>query len=212
MPGSLAATIPVIPEGTLEPGDRLEVVPGAGGVLLPEILVVNRVPLDTLEDEVGRPLPFTLLPDEGRLVLPEAGQVVGDGAAAVWLEYQERGRFRLVVEPTPPAGPGEATTEQGIRVHFDPEDGVRVRARERAPASLPAFDLALRAARLASHAGSDQLLCLPLVRDMEKSHSLFQNPLYNGARSRIPEEGASDDEIIRKEDRERTPSVQLHPL
>jgi SNF2 family DNA or RNA helicase len=32
---------------------------------------------------------------------------------------------------------------------------------------LPEFDLALRAARLRSHAGFDRLLCLPSVRDME---------------------------------------------
>src|SRR5262249_56398860 len=34
-------------------------------------------------------------------------------------------------------------------------------------ASLAEFQLALRAGQLATHAGFDQLMCLPLVRDME---------------------------------------------
>src|SRR5438477_552803 len=37
----------------------------------------------------------------------------------------------------------------------------------REQASLPSFELARQAARLATHAGFDQLICLPLVRDME---------------------------------------------
>jgi SNF2 family DNA or RNA helicase len=89
------------------------------------------------------------------------------GAAAAWLEYQDRGRFRLLLESLPPAGPEEVTTEQGIRLHLDPEDYSLVRGWPRETANLAAFDQALRAARLSSHAGFDQLICLPLVRDLE---------------------------------------------
>src|SRR5262249_7043671 len=67
----------------------------------------------------------------------------------------------------PPPGPEGVTTEQGINLPLAPEDWSLVRSHEWRPATLPQFDLALRAARLASHAGFDQLICLPLVRDLE---------------------------------------------
>ncbi|MBV9122586.1 MAG: DEAD/DEAH box helicase [Planctomycetes bacterium] len=50
---------------------------------------------------------------------------------------------------------------------LDPQDWSAVRQGERTGATLAEFALALRAARLATHAGFDQLICLPLVRDME---------------------------------------------
>jgi SNF2 family DNA or RNA helicase len=164
---TLAVSVPITPEGVLEPGDRFELTPAGPGLLLPEPLVVNQVPVESVEDEGGRPLPVTLEPEEGLLVVPEAVRAEAAGAAAVWLEYQARGRFRLLLEPAPPPGPEEVTTEQGIRLHLAPEDWSLVRSHEWRPASLPQFDLALRAARLSSHAGFDQLICLPLVRDLE---------------------------------------------
>src|SRR5262245_21966234 len=127
MPAPSAAPVPFTPEGVLEPGDRFELTPDGSRLLLPEPLVVNRVPVEALEDDAGRPLPFTLQPEEGYLLLPEAAGDRAAGAAALWLEYQARGRFRLFVEPAPPAGPGEVTTEQGIRLQLDPEDWSLVR-------------------------------------------------------------------------------------
>jgi SNF2 family DNA or RNA helicase len=167
VPAPFAAPLTFTPEGVLEPGDRFELAPAARGLLLPEPLTVNPVPVEVVEDDAGRPVPCTLEPDEGLLLVPDAVRAQADGAAAVWLEYQARGRFRLLLEPAPPTGPEEVTTEQGIRLHLAAEDWALVHSHERAPASLPQLDLALRAARLASHAGFDQLICLPLVRDLE---------------------------------------------
>jgi SNF2 family DNA or RNA helicase len=166
MPAPSAAAA-FIPEGVLEPGDRFELLAAGAGLLLPETLAINRVPVEVIEDEHGQPVDFTLQPDEGCLLLPEATRAQAAGAAAVWLEYRERGRFRLLWEAPPPAGPEEVTTEQGIRLSLAPEDYSLVGAWPRETANLAAFDLALRAARLSSHAGFDQLICLPLVRDLE---------------------------------------------
>jgi len=167
MASSFAASVALVPEGILEPGDRFELTPAGPDWLLPEALVVNRVPFETVEDEEGHALPFTLLPDQGHLRLPPALRAKAEEAAALWLEYQARGRFRLLLEPAPPAGPQATTTEQGIPLAFDPADWSLVRRPAQESANLAEFDLALRAARLASHAGFDQLICLPLVRDME---------------------------------------------
>src|SRR5205823_2696125 len=60
------------------------------------------------------------------------------------------------------------TTEQGVRLALDAHDWDLVRTGPgKPPASLAEVDLALRAARLGTHAGFDRLICLPLVRDME---------------------------------------------
>ena len=59
------------------------------------------------------------------------------------------------------------TTEQGVRIEPDPADRAVVLAGPGPVAGLKEFDLALRAARLATHAGFDRLIALPMVRDME---------------------------------------------
>ena len=86
---------------------------------------------------------------------------------AIWLECLAPGRFRLVVEPLPADEPTELKTEQGTPITLMPENWELIRGRAEHAASLAESDLALRAARLATHAGFDQLICLPLVRDME---------------------------------------------
>jgi SNF2 family DNA or RNA helicase len=106
-------------------------------------------------------------PVKNCLVLARPPASLGPEATAAWLEYQAPGRFRLVVEAKPPiAVDGTLTTDQGVEFQFTPldEDLLHVGNRH---ASLPEFDLALRAARLATHAGFDRLICLPMVRDME---------------------------------------------
>ncbi|MBI1830950.1 MAG: DEAD/DEAH box helicase family protein [Planctomycetes bacterium] len=69
----------------------------------------------------------------------------------------------------PPRGAAtEQTTEQGLRLVFDERDWELLRTGPAQPrATLAELDLALRAARLATHAGFDRLICLPMVRDME---------------------------------------------
>jgi hypothetical protein len=71
MPAPFAGTLTITPEGVLEPGDRFELVPASRGLLLPEPLVVNQIPVETVEDEAGQSIPFTLQPEEGLLLLPE---------------------------------------------------------------------------------------------------------------------------------------------
>ncbi len=89
-------------------------------------------------------------------------------AAALWLEYRSPGRFRLIVEPgAAPAVAGEVVTEQGVPIDFDPGDWPVIQTASAATAGLEQFDLAIEAARLATHAGFDRLIALPMVRDIE---------------------------------------------
>jgi len=86
----------------------------------------------------------------------------------IWLEYRAPGTFQLIVEPGPHGPPNnEVVTEQGVRIVFDPEDGSVMRQGSQTPAGLRQLELALQAAQLATHAGFDRLIALPLVRDIE---------------------------------------------
>jgi superfamily II DNA or RNA helicase len=155
-----------------DPGDRFE-LPWSGidrssnELPLPEALLALDLPLDVLEDAQGRPLEARVDPVKNSLVLARPPASLGREATAAWLEYQAPGRFRLVVETKPPIpGDGTLTTDQGVEFQFTPLDEDLLHLGNR-HASLPEFDLALRAARLATHAGFDRLICLPMVRDME---------------------------------------------
>jgi SNF2 family DNA or RNA helicase len=152
---------------SLEPGDRFEVaVAGLDRLTLPETLTA--APFQALEDESGRPLTASVDPAAPYLYVADLEKLLPPRRGAVWLEYRAPGCFRLLVEPPPAATEdGELTTEQGIRLALDPGDWDVIRGGVRGRAGLPEFQLALRAARLATHAGFDRLICLPLVRDME---------------------------------------------
>jgi SNF2 family DNA or RNA helicase len=159
-------------DALLEPGDRLEVpltpeVRSAGRIALPELLIANGLPLEVVEDEHGRTLAARPGREDGHLLLPEWGRSLPGRCAALWLEYLAPGRFRLVPEEGPAPADGELHTEGGVPVALDPDDWSLVRGEGERSASLAESDLALRAARLATHAGFDRLICLPLVRDME---------------------------------------------
>ena len=153
----------------LEPGDRFELPefdPG-GRLALPRVLGADGFAIDRLDDPAGRPLEAEFDPSHRALIVSDLDRLVADPRAALWLEYREPGRFRLVVEPGPAvAASGEIVTEQGVKVAFDPRDwpvlhGVTRRA------GLREFDLALEAAHLATHGGFDRLIALPMVRDIE---------------------------------------------
>ncbi len=77
------------------------------------------------------------------------------------------GQFRIVAEPMPAGETSALNTEQGIPITLDPDNWQLIRGRAAHSASLDESALALRAAKLATHSGFDQLICLPLVRDME---------------------------------------------
>jgi SNF2 family DNA or RNA helicase len=85
----------------------------------------------------------------------------------LWLEYQTSGRYRLIVEPGVGEPAGELVSEQGVRVVFDPGDLSLVAEPAPVSAGLREFDLARQAATLATHAGFDRLIALPMVREIE---------------------------------------------
>jgi hypothetical protein len=157
-------------EPALEPGDRLELlaapdVRASGRLRLPPDLPANALPVTVVEDERGQPLPVLFDPAAATLLAPEWGRSLPEDWGAVWLEYQSPGRYRLLAEEAP-ASARELTTEQGVPIRLSDADRDLVRFSP-APPRLPDWQLALRAARLATHGSFDQLICLPLVRDME---------------------------------------------
>ena len=158
-----------VPEPGLEPGDRFEVLAAGAvdGLRLPATLGPGGFAIERLEDASGRPLEMAIDPTGRRLSVEPPGRWLSDPFAAIWLEYQAPGRFRLVVEPGPSGlADGVLTTEQGVRIEPDSADREVVLAGPGPVAGLKEFDLALRAARLATHAGFDRLIALPMVRDM----------------------------------------------
>jgi len=157
-------------EPHLEPGDRFEVErAGPDQLRLLTELGSADLSIHTLQDAQGRTLPASFDPENRLLTVEDFDRAPPERHAALWLEYQELGRFLLVVEPMPPHGADiEQTTEQGLRLAFDQRDWELLQTAPAQPtATLAELDLALRAARLATHAGFDRLICLPMVRDME---------------------------------------------
>ena len=155
------------PTTELESGDRFELslVAQSGRFRVPGILPVGAGPLSIIEDEDGQPLETSFEPEPGELIVSGWKQPRLDASDAVWLEYRSPGRFRLVLEKGSPPN-GALAGKASERMAIDPEDWVTLRGGEGRP-TLAEFELALRAARLALHAGFDKLICLPLVRDME---------------------------------------------
>ncbi len=156
----------------LEPGDRFEVTPigGTGRLGLPRVLGPDGFPIEQIEDPAGRPLDLAVDASAGSIVVPKLAEGVARSNGPLWLEYRATGRFRLIVEPgaAHPAD-GSIVTEQGVPIEFDRGDWPVVQAASAATAGLELdqLDLAIRAARLATHAGFDRLIALPMVRDIE---------------------------------------------
>ena len=169
MPKTGFAPAAVIPQGELAPGDRFELAvhAGAGRLSVPDTLA-GLTAIEHVDDETGRSLQALFDPADHSLVVPGLPGLLAEPWQALWLEYQGPGRFRLLVERAgaPPASE-ERVTEQGVKVHLDPADRTALRDGASHPATRAEFELGLRAARLATHAGFDQLISLPLVRDME---------------------------------------------
>ncbi len=154
----------------LQIGDRFEVAPSRlpDGLELPRSLGPEGFAIEELEDVTGRVLMSTIDPAAGAIIVPQLSKLVSSPDAGLWLEYRAPGRFRLIIEPgtTFPVST-EIATEQGVPIFFEPNDRAVVRGDGSSFGGLGAFDLALRAARLATHAGFDRLIALPLVRDIE---------------------------------------------
>ncbi|MGE3806352.1 MAG: DEAD/DEAH box helicase [Gemmataceae bacterium] len=147
---------------SLQSGDRFELTRLQDGeYALPATLREFGEVVDSVEgadgDEIevrgGQTLAIPATPESNRHTL--------------WLEFQEEGRYRLVVEPSRVfVNDPEIVTEQGMVIGVEPSDLEELRLSPPL-ASLPEFQLARQAARLRNHAGFDRLICLPLVRDME---------------------------------------------
>jgi SNF2 family DNA or RNA helicase len=156
------------PSTALEVGDRFE-LPGAGDggrLLLPDFFRVAALPLKQVLDPDGRPLAVRSDATGSYLIVPESW--TSQPGTVLWLECQPGSAFRLIPESLRPSAlPAEHRTEQGVVIAPAAEDRELLRRALAEEASLPSFELARRAALLATHAGFDQLICLPLVRDME---------------------------------------------
>src|SRR3954451_22363706 len=154
----------------LEPGDRFEVARLEVGdrLSLPRPIGPGGFELEQLEDPAGRPLEMTVEPSRRELLVPNLARSIAPPNAQLWLEYRAPGRFRLTADALGlPHANGTVTTEQGIPVVLDPTDWDVVRGGQLSVAGLREFDLALRAAHLATHAGFDRMISLPLVREIE---------------------------------------------
>jgi SNF2 family DNA or RNA helicase len=168
---SLTLAVPEKVGEQLEPGDRIELWPTGkvDQLRMSSCAALARGQLHEVEDPLGRPLEV-----EGAgtlLSLPGLGRVVGqlgEGSRhSLWLEYQESGRFRLVVEPFAVAGAADASFSQDSCLDQNDQDWELLFQGPGREANLEEFRLGLRAARLATHGGFDQLICLPLLREME---------------------------------------------
>lgn len=157
--------------GTLEPGDRFELLFSATHIEerrlpLPPELQELIGPHAELLDEQGLALAVENGPRGTCIRLPHKLDWSVGETAALWLEYRGEGRFCLVREGAPQASTAEAM-DLDLALEVDPEN-VRAALGCDASAGTPQeLDLVLRAARLSTQAGFDQLICLPLVREME---------------------------------------------
>jgi SNF2 family DNA or RNA helicase len=156
----------------LEPGDRFEVVRGGSGnqLGLPRVLGPGGIAIERLEDEAGQILESALDPVGRHLVVPQMNRAVpsASAGASCWLEYRGPGTFRLVPDRAQhPSPDGTVTTEQGIPIVLDAHDWTVIGTEPLPQTGLREFELALEAASLATQAGFDRLIALPLVRDIE---------------------------------------------
>ncbi len=156
------------PVESLQPGDRIGIA-GVDGqeLVFPAVCWSLLDRIERLEDEHGESLSFRVEGASRRLNVRGLKKRLAGSRSLPWLEFQEAGRLRLVVDRgEPDALDGSLVTEQGVRVEFEAVgDQLIVGAQHLAP--LGDFQLAMRAIRLGTHGGFEQLICVPLVREME---------------------------------------------
>ncbi|WP_161967169.1 DEAD/DEAH box helicase [Fimbriiglobus ruber] len=156
------------PETRLQPGDRFEVYPSADrtSVILPASFLDQDEPIDVVTAADGQPRTFRMA---GNLLALETIQPplppVSDGQS-LWLEFQQPGQFRLLVENETPATVSSGSTAEKVRLTLNTQDAEFLRTAPNQRASLHLFELARTAAQLSTYAGFDKLICLPQVRDM----------------------------------------------
>jgi SNF2 family DNA or RNA helicase len=158
-----------------QPGDRWEI---AGRPTTPDN---NTLPLDpswdmllaanepvslVASDQPARPVRYD--PDRHALIGPGLGGWMSRGRrATTYLELVTTSplQFRWVAETeTPGALPAEVITDRGVPLAFAADE---LNLIERAPAAYPTFELSRRAAHFATSVGFDNLISLPLLREVE---------------------------------------------
>jgi SNF2 family DNA or RNA helicase len=151
----------------LEPGDRIElsVTAEPDRFRVPRLLQALHERIDYVEGPEGAPLHAAFNPAARLLQLDGAGQCIAERWPSLWLEYQSPGRFRFVIDST--AEVAVPKFDDGPSAEEDADAWTLLMAGDRHEATLAEFQLSLRAAKLATHGGFDQLICLPLVRDMD---------------------------------------------
>ena len=154
----------------LQIGDRFEVAPSRlpDRLELPQSLGPEGFAIELIEDDAGRVLNSAIDPAASRGDHTRTGPACFRTRCRFVARVSAPGRFRLVAGSgtSYPAG-AEMASEQGVPILFEPRDWAVVRGNGGSLGGLDCFDLALRAARLATHAGFDRLIALPLVRDIE---------------------------------------------
>jgi SNF2 family DNA or RNA helicase len=168
MAGSLCDKLRIDQETPhLEPGDRVELlVTGEQDQFrVPNFLQSLGGQVNSVEAPDGGLLTAAYSPAGGLLRLEGISQHIANRWPALWLEYRAEGRFRLVIDAAAQASAPKLA--DGLAVEEDPGVWAVLLGVHRHEVTLEEFHLGLRAARLATHGGFDQLICLPLVREME---------------------------------------------
>ena len=154
-----------------EPGDRLSVARTTNPrrLRLPPGLAGADLPFHELLAPDDSALPWSLDAAAGELIISDLPASLGNDLAAVQLECAGSGRFRLAVEPSGDAlADADWTTESGVRIAIrGSDDGQRLFGPVCDRAGRQDFELAVRSARIGALGGFDQLICLPMVREME---------------------------------------------
>jgi len=118
-----------------------------------------------------QPITATFDPIESTLFIPDLVDRLGNQWFSISLEAVCPDTFRLNIVKKQPliSSPHEEQlqTEGGLTIHIDSADWTFLLAPRHQARNLREFSLALTATGLATQGGFDQLISLPLVRDME---------------------------------------------
>ncbi|HTW93629.1 MAG TPA: SNF2-related protein, partial [Tepidisphaeraceae bacterium] len=146
----------------LEPGDRFEVRLAAHAadrmrIALPPSMREAPARPQSIQDPSGREVPFESLAD-GLLKVDGdfAPRLLADDVEAIWLEYVAPHRYRLQITCKSPS--------EAAAIDVDDRSLLRHPPKCHDPTE---FQVGLHAARLATQPGFEELISLPMVRDMD---------------------------------------------
>ena len=167
MAGWRADSIPSPDIAKFEPGDRLNVFleDDDGKLFLPAELWGQGIRFEWPASISSTVAPH-FDPFQGCLVLPGLRTALPSNAGRIAATYSGTNTFRLIVEEFSPPTQADSPGAESAAI-VDPGDWRLIATASRAGGRVRDWRLGLRAARLATHAGFDDLMCLPLVREME---------------------------------------------